>query len=111
MKHKYIVWSVIGLMIQMVLFGCIRDNGNYEYISENELLPVAIVPLEEQYEAYQGDSMIIVPKFEKMDDEQRYHYRWYALNADREVQELATTRDFKDIVRLPQGEYTLYYEV
>lgn len=111
MKHKYIVWSVISLMIQMVLFGCIRDNGNYEYIPENELLPVTIAPLEEQYQAYQGDSMIIVPKFEKMDDEQRYHYRWYTLNVDREVHELATTRDFKDIVRLPQGEYTLYYEV
>ena len=63
------------------------------------------------YQVYQGDSLVIIPVFESMDNEGRYQYKWFVSNSDREISLLGENKDFKDVVRLSQKEYTLYFEV
>lgn len=112
MKNKYSFLLTTWLLVQLFVTGCITDNGNYTYQEELEMLPVVIEPLADLYQVYQGDSLRITPSFKKMDDENRYEYKWYVLNNDNnEVTVLGTEMRLNDVVGLSQKEYDLYFEV
>lgn len=113
MKNRYKVIGMCCLIMQLFgLSACIDDTGNYDYMAEDDLLPVTIKPLDESYEAFQGDSLVIIPEFECMDDETRYQYKWYVLQSEsRELTVLSEEKDFRKIIPLPQKEYILYFEV
>ena len=111
MNNVYKMVVLLCCFAQSLFVGCIDDPGNYEYVSEDELFPVTIAPLKDMYQVYQGDSLVIIPVFESMDNEGRYQYKWFVSNSDREISLLGENKDFKDVVRLSQKEYTLYFEV
>lgn len=113
MKIKYILFAIT--IITGLCTSCVEDLGNYDYKTEEELLPVEIASLESSYAILQAEELAITPEFIKMDNENRYTYLWYTISqagGQTPVRDtLAQTKDLDVVVKLKAGTYKLYFEV
>jgi PKD-like family len=104
------------LMLLFLTYGCVSDEGNYNYEAINEL---QVTGLEEAYTTYTGEYFKITPKLnptiDDNSDPDRYEYKWVAVNPAKLVLEsktlIATTKDFDGILKLPPAKYTVYYTI
>lgn len=95
-------------------WGCVSDEGNYNYNAINEL---NVKGIEEEYIVYNGDPFLIKPDLNPTLDDgsnaDRYEYEWVAVNPSKLASEsrttIATTKDYDDVVKLPPAKYTVYY--
>jgi len=102
------------LLVLLLTYGCVSDEGNYSYKAINELNVTGIEP---EYTAYTGDHFKISPKLNPTIDDgtnpNRYEYLWVAVNPAKLAFEsrttIATTKDFDGILKLPPAKYNVYY--
>ncbi|NLI36263.1 MAG: hypothetical protein GX416_07120 [Bacteroidales bacterium] len=104
----------ILIMCYALLFfvcGCYDDKGNYNYMSENELMPVGISAIDSISVKTQS-ALNITPKLTN-DDTSRYTYLWYTLDKSNPYTRdtLSTQHDLSINCNLSVGNYTLYYQV
>lgn len=102
------------LLVLLMTYGCVSDEGNYDYEAINE---PNVTGLAEEYTAYTGDYFKITPKLNPTLDDgtdpNRYEYLWVAVNPKKLVSEsrttIGTTKDLDGILKLPPAKYTVYY--
>jgi len=104
----------ILIMCYTLLFlvcGCYDDKGNYNYVSENELMSVDISAIDSISVKAQA-VLKIAPKLTN-DDTSRYIYLWYTVdkNYPNTRDTLSTQHDLSINCNLNVGSYTLYYQV
>ncbi|OXB05391.1 hypothetical protein B0A81_14070 [Flavobacterium plurextorum] len=95
-------------------YGCVSDEGNYNYEKINEL---NVTGIEAEYTVYTGDQFNIIPDIKPTldgsTDSDRYEYKWVALNPAKLAYEarttIATTKNLEGILKLPPAKYSLYY--
>lgn len=104
---------IIGWCLFM-LFSCVDNDANLNYISEEEALPVQIGEMKLKLEAVQGERFRLAPEVLNA-EEGRYEYSWSILSqnsASSPVKTLlATTKELDVKITLPAGDYYLYFEV
>lgn len=101
-------------MLLFAAYGCVSDEGNYDYNAVNE--PV-VTGVEEEYTAYTGDYFKLEPTVKPTQDDgtdpNRYEYRWVAVDPSKLVSEsrttIAVTKNFDGILKLPPAKYKVYY--
>ncbi len=116
MKNIRYILCLITLLI-VVLSGCRKDLGNYNYTS---LDTIGISGIEKVYTGTTGKNLSISPvfntSFSKAIDSTNFTFEWFAynwqatVNADKKIP-LATTKDLNINVPLPTGSYVLYYRL
>lgn len=102
------------LVLLFLAYGCVSDEGNYNYEKINEL---EVTGIQEEYTAYSGDEFNIIPNIKPTLDDgtdpDRYEYKWVALNPLKLAYEarttIATTKNLEGILKLPPAKYNLYY--
>lgn len=102
---------VICYTLLFLVCGCYDDKGNYNYISENELISVNINALDSM--SVKAQSVLnITPKLTN-DDTSRYKYLWYTLdkNYPHTRDTLSTQHDLSINCNLSVGSYILYFQV
>jgi hypothetical protein len=112
MKKK----NFFGLMAVILIFSAcnMADLGNYDYKSPDEVLPVEIADLTISGTLQTFAEWSCEPEFIRLDDEQRYTYRWYVITTSgvNKLTELAQTKNlYLAHNPLAEGSYRLYYEV
>lgn len=111
-KNIKIQTAIITLLF--LAYGCVSDEGNYNYEKINEL---EVTGIQEEYTVYTGDEFNITPNIKPTLDDgtdpDRYEYKWIALNPAKLAIEarttIATTKNLEGILKLPPAKYNLYY--
>ncbi len=105
--HTLIASSAILLSFA----ACSNDKGNYDYVSENELMPVEIITMDSV--SIKANSLLAITPTVKNDDKSRYKYTWYTIAKAWPYKRdtLSTEHDLSLNCNLNVGEYTLYYQV
>ncbi|MFH6995100.1 PKD-like family lipoprotein [Flavobacterium sp. FlaQc-48] len=111
---KNIKIQAILLLLLFLAYGCVSDEGNYDYEAINELKATGI---EKEYTTYTGEYFKIAPNTNPTLDDgtnpDRYGYEWVAVNPAKLAIEsrttIATTKNFDGILKLPPAKYTVYY--
>lgn len=111
---KNITIKIAALTVLFLAYGCVSDEGNYDYEKINEL---EVTGIEKEYTAYTGDNFTIKPNINPTLDDgadpDRYEYKWVALNPAKLAYEarttVATTKNIEGILKLPPAKYNLYY--
>lgn len=106
---------ILSLSFICFTFSCINDLGNYNYISEDDLIPVTIADLKDTTMTV-GETLEIVPNISIKDDESLYSYLWYVIKpknagAISKRDTLGTDRNLSALIKIEPGEYKLYLEV
>lgn len=118
MKRK-ILWSVGIALLMTTISSCLKDTGNYDYVSINEVR-VTGVAAQEAYEAFAYiDTLRITPTIhgEGLDEAGRYTYEWKLMRrsgdntADSIDHVVSRERNLELLVTLEAGEYNGYYTV
>nr|WP_315151121.1 PKD-like family lipoprotein [uncultured Flavobacterium sp.] len=102
------------VMLFFLAYGCVSDEGNYNYEEINEL---EVTGIEKEYTAYSGDNFKIIPSIDPTLDDganpDRYEYKWVAVNPLKLAIEarttIATTKNYDAVLKLPPAKYNLYY--
>ena len=100
-----------ALLTIPVLTGCYDDKGNYDYISDEEAMPVKIASLE-SITAKANQELNITPTLSGTESG-NYDYVWYTIANEYpyEADTLSHDRDLKADLALKVGKYKLYYRV
>lgn len=111
---KNIKVQITLLMVIVFTYGCVSDEGNYDY---NEINEFNVTGIEKEYTVYTGDYFKIAPNLNPTlddgSDPNRYEYSWVAVNPaklpidSRTI--ISTTKDLDGILKLPPAKYTVYY--
>lgn len=101
----------VALLSLPMLAGCYDDKGNYDYISEQDAMPVSIQPLE-TVTAKANAELAITPTLAGA-DKGNYDYVWYTIANEYpyDADTLSHERDLKTDLALKVGKYKLYYRV
>jgi len=113
-KNIKIQAAVIALLF--LAYGCVSDEGNYDYEKINEL---EVTGIQNEYTVYTGDYFKIAPQINPTlddgSDSDRYEYKWVVVNPLKLAIEarttIATTKNLDGILKLPPARYDLYYFV
>ncbi len=99
------------LLAMPVFTGCYDDKGNYDYISDQQAMPVQIAALE-SITAKANQELDITPTLSG-DDNGNYDYVWYTIGNEYpyEADTLSHERELKTDLALKVGKYKLYYRV
>lgn len=99
------------LAASVLLSACYEDKGNYDYISEDEAMPVQIEALED-LSAKANEVLTLEPRLTNADGGD-YSYMWYAIsnNYPYDCDTLSTERVLSVPLALKVGKYKLYYRV
>lgn len=112
MNSKILQMGLALVMTTGLLASCYKDNGNYDYISEDEALKVTLGPLESQ--SVKANAVLHIEPAISGDEDGQFSYLWYTLssgdyNVSRDT--LSQERELNAPVNLKEGKYTLYYQV
>lgn len=93
-----------------------KDLGNYDYLPEEDILPVTIAGLENEIRISQGAQLQLSPILENMDDPGRYTYFWFATEAQTAgflpvKRMLGISKELDVKITLDAGSYLLSFEV
>ena len=114
MKNKNRICLFIALgFLSLFAISCVDDKGNYIYEDVSKILPVTISGISDTT-IMSGTILKIIPEVRNVDRD--YAYSWYAIpistsGSIRKKTILAETLELNNYVRLPDGVYTLYFEV
>jgi len=102
---------MVSTALLLSFTACSNDKGNYDYISENKLIPVEISVMDSV--SVKANSLLSITPTVKNDDKSRYKYTWYTIakNWPHKCDTLSTKHDLSLNCNLNAGEYTLYYQV
>lgn len=111
---KNIKIQAIFLLLIMTTYGCVSDEGNYDY---NDINEVKVTGIDDEYTVYSGDSFKITPKITAtLDadlDSDRYEYQWVAVNPLKTLSEsktiIGTSKNLEGILKIPPAVYNVYY--
>jgi hypothetical protein len=112
MKSDKTVNILIACSILLLTFtSCYDDKGNYDYVTNDQLMSVEIGALDSV--STKANSQLTITPTLKNDDASRYTYCWYTMNKEYpyDVDTLSHQRDLSIVCNLPVGDYTLYYQV
>lgn len=114
MKKRMKYLFLFGLLLLGA--SCINDSGNYDYISENEILPVTISGLPERYSIGRSELLHFAPEVKMGKESERYTYSWFITEATTtgmypSRRHLADTKDLNYEVLLDAGSWLLSFEV
>jgi hypothetical protein len=110
---KYTITCALAL--GYALNACVDDKGNYIYSSEEEIMSIQISNIETNYNLLAGQSFVLAPVVEGIDNEDDYEYLWYMYG-------IGTSRSgWKDtigrekmldyLVNVASGTYQITYKV
>lgn len=110
MKKITKTW-IVSCLALLSVSGCNQDEGNYNYISEDELMAVQIGHLQEL--SVKANSLLAVTPQLNNDDDSRYSYMWYTISDDYPYKKdtLSIERNLSVNCNLEVGDYKLYFEV
>lgn len=102
---------IAGSALLLSITSCYNDKGNYDYLSDSQLMPVEIGALD-SVTVKANELLSIVPKVNN-DDVSRYKYMWYTIAKSWPYKRdtLSTAHDLSVNCNLEVGSYTLYYQV
>ena len=111
MRYSRILISTALMTAMIGLSGCYDDKGNYDYISEDELISVKIAELSD-ISVKANELLEVIPEL-KNNNSRRYDYCWYAMkeNYPYNVDTLSYEQDLSIVCNLEVGKYTLYYMI
>lgn len=109
--NKIIRTTLAALLVFPMLTSCYDDKGNYDYISEDEAMPVTIGSLED-VTVKANNQLTITPKVTG-EEGGNFKYIWYTVanNYPYDTDTLSQERNLNVNIPLKVGEYTLYYKV
>lgn len=111
MKYDYI-WGIL-LALVLGVAGCINDKGNYDYLSEEDVIPGMISGLEESFTVQFGTTEKLEVKVEGVEGKDNLRYMWYIYkipnNSPRDTLGYGTSIDW--YVDSESGSYHLWFEV
>jgi hypothetical protein len=109
--NKKIKTIITCSILTLMLTSCYKDNGNYSYISDNQLMSVEISALDSV--TIKAHSQLNITPQLTNDDENRYSYMWYTINDSYPYKKdtLSTQRDLSVNCNLEVGSYILYFQV
>lgn len=102
---------IVGSVMLLSFAACSNDKGNYDYMAENELMPVEISAMDSV--SIKANSLLAIVPTVKNDDKTRYKYTWYTITKTWPYKRdtLSMQHDISSNCNLKVGEYTLYYQV
>lgn len=100
-----------GSLLLLSFTACSNDKGNYDYLSENELIPVEISAIDSV--SVKANSLLSITPTVKNDNKLHYKYTWYTIAKvwPYKRDTLSTQHDLSFNCNLSAGEYILYYQV
>ena len=109
--NKIIRTVLAALIVFPMLVSCYDDKGNYDYISEDEAMPVKIGSLED-VTVKANNQLTITPEVTG-EEGGNFKYIWYTVANDYpyDTDTLSQERNLDVNIPLKVGEYTLYYKV
>lgn len=102
---------MVSCLVLLSVSSCSQDEGNYNYISEDELMAVQIGHLKEL--SVKANSLLAVTPQLNNDDESRYSYLWYTIADSHPYKKdtLSIERNLSVNCNLEVGDYKLYFQV
>ncbi|MDR0545017.1 MAG: hypothetical protein LBG30_06720 [Odoribacteraceae bacterium] len=67
----------LHLAIALLVASCINDTGNYVYLDKEQVAPVRLSNIDEEYTVLTGRTLALDPAIEGMDNENDYEFLWY----------------------------------
>lgn len=108
-------WIRIGLLLLTLwLGGCIDDKGNYDYLEPEDVMPVKINGLEEDYYFTLWEKRVLQPEVTGITQEEDYQYLWYLTSKSSGSVKFDTISHDKNLdwqVTCNSGDYLLVFEV
>lgn len=75
------IFSYIGCFFTLFcLAACVEDEGNYDYMDKQDVLPIEITGLDKSITAKQGETLRLSPTVVN-DDGSSYSYQWFVTEA------------------------------
>jgi hypothetical protein len=93
----------------------VKDLGNYDYLAENDVLPVDITGLDDAITIPLGSQLQLSPIIKNVENPERYTYIWFAIETQvsglpaKHI--LGTAKDLDVKILLDAGNYLLNFEV
>lgn len=105
--------NLIWILVMGLLVSCIDDRGNYDYLPEKELLPTAILGLEENYSFRFGETRHLEVQVEGDQELKNLRYMWYIYKVPNisERDTLGYGKSLDYYVSQESGKYHLWFEV
>lgn len=100
------------LLCCLILSSCVKDLGNYTYLSKEEVFPAEVSLIEKEINEFpRGEILKISPQFENMDDFDDYSYEWSVSGTTIKKGEmvLSNEKDLNVKIMLDEGKYKLYF--
>ena len=112
MKHTRIHIIGLSLFVLFALASCIEDKGNYDYLSEEDVLPGKISGLEDNYSVLFGETVHFETKVEGAENKENIRYMWYlyAYPNERTRDTLGYGLSLDWHVEQATGTYYLWFE-
>lgn len=108
MKKLFNRLLAFGILLS-VITACYDDNGNYEYLSYDEVMPVKIDTIK-QVSVRANEKLIVTPKITN-DDPSKYTYMWFVISSSNKRDTLSRERDLSIDCNLGVDKYKLYFQV
>ena len=108
--HSIILWTIL---LGVTLFGaCIDDKGNYDYLSENDVMPAEISNLEDEYSVIFGSSRRFEAKVDHVEGVENLRYMWYMYKQNSGKRDTLGYGKVLDMeILFESGTYELWFEV
>lgn len=109
--NKIMKTALAALLVFPMLTSCYEDKGNYDYLTEEEAMPIKIVALEDV--TVKANSLLTIAPQVTGEDGGKFKYLWYtvAQGYPYDTDTLSEERDLSVNVPLKVGKYTLYYKI
>lgn len=92
-----------------VISACYNDSGNYDYLSDDQVMPVKIDSIK-PITVKANEKLLITPKLSN-DDASRYSYMWFVISSANKRDTLSTERELSIDCKLPVDTYNLYFMI
>lgn len=113
MKYNILLFWAVALILGGLSAGCIDDQGNYDYITAHQVLPVTISGMQENYSFQFGNTEHLTATVEGDQNCENLRYMWYIYKipnwAERDT--LGYGKALNYYVGHQSGNYQLWFEV
>lgn len=104
----------ILLLLSLLLFSCVKDEGNYDYLDESLVSLGEVTGIENTYNVNSLQNLQISPEVSRITNDDEFDYYWivwgYGINRTSWKDTISRERSLDYVVNLSSGTYQLAFQ-